>query len=179
MQAVLFAGIKRRLRKKHFLLSNCFASAIAFFFLFADTATGQTEEDAGWRISAGVSGSYTVLKEDHFSRQTLTGYAPAYQLTLSYSGKNSVHELGLFYSKDILRNDLIPAFSAEQNYVRVIYSNMYTITGNTEKAFLLRIGPGLSGLIARRTYKELINNNESFETAVSLHAAAEAHYRIG
>lgn len=129
-----------------------------------------------WVFNIGVVLSSSSVIDKAFSIVPYSGNNWGGTTSLKYQNKKVSQELGIYFSKGILKTSVAPAVSLNNTYFNVDYTNLRQLSSNNKQLISCKVGGSIAILYADRQYKNFINNNASFDFAASLGATVEVSY---
>jgi hypothetical protein len=168
---------------KVFKICLLYFSCILFALIFPFKSLCQenyNEHNKNWRLSAGIVFNLYKVTDKNFSTLTYRGSSPGAAVALRYEGKHAQHEIAALYiSNANLSTNTSPQAKLNSGIFNMEYVNIYSLYVSSNNLFNCKAGAGIQFLNNSRKFNQFINNDFSFETALSFGAVAQLQYGLG
>jgi len=132
-----------------------------------------------WQVQAAPILCKTSIIDRQYSSTSFSGVIPGGALGLSLVHGRAAHQLDLLYTSGNLHTDTHPAYDAKQQRFCADYTYLYAIRAPGSSPLTLDLGGAANFFYATRTFSAFINDNNPFDLAASLGAAARLGLSFG
>jgi hypothetical protein len=170
------------LYRAKYLPGNSRLFILCFFFMMKIQVSGQIDSGKrarDWFLSVDVMLNRTALIDKKFSSVPFSGTSPAISSSIKCEGPTAEHEITILYIfNSKLKTNTSLQSKPEQTGVNLDYINLYPLYKSGNHQLKCKAGGGIQFLHTERVFKDYINNNRSFEIAVSAGAIIQAEYNL-
>ncbi len=131
-----------------------------------------------WYIALSPCVNKSIVIDTKFSDIPFSGITPGIGGFVRYKRRLAEHELLIFYSLGDNEAKVEPQYNLNQTILNIDYSNLYSIHSSTNNLFECKVGGIVQVFYANRVYKGFINQNHSFESALSLGGNIKMIYKF-
>ena len=131
-----------------------------------------------WSVSINPGICNSNVTDNYFSKLPYKGITASIIAAVKHTRALTEHDLILFYTKGDLQTDSKPRFKLNQTILNIDYSILYSINTSEDQRFKLKAGVAGQLFFGDRVYHEFINQNNSFENAISLGGTIKLVYEL-
>ncbi|WP_462252271.1 hypothetical protein [Ferruginibacter sp.] len=154
-----------------------FVLIFPFKLLCQDNYNGQNKN---WNLSTAIIINFCSVTDKNFSALTYRGSSPGAAVALRYEGKHAEHEIAALYiANGNLNTNSSPKAKLNAGIFNIEYVNIYSLYVSPNNSFNCKAGAAIQFLNNSRKFNQFINNDFSFETALSFGAVAQLQYALG
>lgn len=160
----LFLSLNSRLVRNLFIIS--------FYLLIFVSGDGicQVNPSAGknrWSISLNPCINRSAVINTKFSSIPFRGITAGIGGFIKYQRPLAEHELHVFYTQGDNETNSTPLYNLNQTIFNIDYGNLYSIYSSANNLLECKVGGIIQLFYAGRVYNGFINQNHSFESALS------------
>jgi hypothetical protein len=158
-----------------------FFKLVCLFFLFNNKcfSQGKPEKKVNeWLLSVNLLANRSAVTDKKFSALFFSGINAGAAIAIKYKHGNAEHNIKACYAKGNLRTNNLSKAIVNQSILNIDYANLYPVYTSKNNLLKLKFGSGLQFTHTKRTYKEFINLNQSFETVLSIGPVVQTAYNF-
>ena len=163
---------------KSFLAPYKLKSVIVCFFLLCFQhlhAQKKIDSVYNWGISIGANAGRATVIDKNFSSLPFYGNYLGLKYALFNQGAKFTHLIEISYKSDTLKNKY--SNKVAESLLNLDYTSLFHLNhSNLSNAIKVYVGGSLNGVYATRNYTGFVNNNDSYESILSLSAACKIKY---
>lgn len=132
-----------------------------------------------WQVSAGILLNRQRVIDEAFSALSYKGTIPGAYASVRYNRQRTFHELNVSYTYGKLSPSAEKETSLKQGYLNADYYNLRRVERSDSTRLHCWAGAAINFFYAGRNYGGFINDDYSFEYAVSLSPVFQVAYSFG